>query len=277
MKILDGKKLAEKIKQDIKKRVSRMGKKPVLAIVLVGRDPASVVYVRSKKVACWEAGINSREIKLSKNVSQNKLLREIGRLNQDKEVDGILVQLPLPKKIDSRKILESIDCKKDADCVHPLNFGKFIQNGIKDASCVPATAWGVDKILDEYNISVAGKCAVVVGYSNLAGKPIAQTLASRDATVTVCHNKTRNLGRFTKNADILVSAVGKKNLIKGNMVKKGAVVIDVGISREGGKICGDVDFKSVSKKASYITPVPGGVGPMTVAMLMRNVVRLAEK
>jgi len=278
MKILDGKKLAEKILAGLKKKVSKGKKKPILGMVLVGNDPASKVYVKNKKSACERVGIISKEIMLEENISQNKLIGEIEKLNRDKNITGIIVQLPLPKRIDRYKILESIDPKKDADCLHHRNFGRFLQVGEKKSVVIPATAIGAIRLLEEYKIPFSGKYAVVVGYSDIVGKPLTEMLLDRGATVTVCHDKTRNLGKYTSQADILAVATGVRGLIKESMVKKGAVVIDAGIHRDKNKkIYGDADFISVSKKASYITPVPGGIGPMTVAMLLWNTVRLAEK
>jgi methylenetetrahydrofolate dehydrogenase (NADP+)/methenyltetrahydrofolate cyclohydrolase len=277
MKILDGKKFAEKIIRDIKKQVSKMKKKPVLAMVLVGEDPASSIYVRRKSIFCAHAGIGSKTIKLPAGTPEKKLLSIIGRLNKDKNITAIMVQLPLPKHINKNRIIESIDPKKDADCLHPLNFGRFAQNGEGYSIVAPATPLGIIKLLEECRIKIEGKNAVVVGRSNIVGKPMAQFLLNRGATVTVCHRHTKNLAHFTREADILVVAVGKKNLIKASMVKKGAVVIDVGVNRVGKKLFGDVDFPNVSKKASHITPVPGGVGPTTIAMLLANTKKLAEK
>lgn len=277
MILLDGKKLAEKIKRDLKKQVSRMKQKPVLVMALVGDDPASKVYVRNKKLACQEVGIISKEIFLPENISENKLICEIQKLNQNKKITGIIVQLPLPKKIDKYKILESIDPEKDADCLNHHNFGKFLQVGEKKSVVIPATAIGIIKLFEEYKIPLSGKYAVVVGYSDIVGKPLTEMLLDRGATVTVCHDKTKNLGKYTSQADILAVATGVRGLIKNGMVKKGAVVVDAGIHRDKNKkICGDVDFRAVSKKASFATPVPGGVGPMTVAMLLWNTVRLSQ-
>jgi methylenetetrahydrofolate dehydrogenase (NADP+)/methenyltetrahydrofolate cyclohydrolase len=284
MTILNGTKLASKIILRLKKKVAKMKRKPVLAMILVGDDPASSIYVRRKGVFCARAGIGSKTIKLPKKTSEKKLLRIIGKLNRNKNITAIMVQLPLPKHIDKNKIIEAIDPQKDADCLHPLNFGRFVQNGEAYSIVAPATPLGIIKLLEEYKIKIEGKNAVVVGRSNIVGKPIAQFLLNRNATVTICHHHTQNLARFTREADILVVAVGKKNLIKANMVKRGAIVIDVGVNRVGSplfageagkKIFGDVDFPNVSKKASHITPVPGGVGPVTIAMLLWNTVRLS--
>lgn len=278
MKILDGTKLANKIILQLKKKVATMRKKPVLAMLLVGDDPASAIYVRRKGVFCKQAGIGSQIFTLSEKTSEKKLLDIIGSLNRNKNISAIMVQLPLPKHINRNKIIESIDPRKDADCLHPLNFGRFAQVGEGYSITAPATPLGIVKLLEEYKIPIARKNAVVVGRSNIVGKPMAQFLLNRDATVTVCHRHTKNLKNYTQKADILVVAVGKMNLIKASMVKKGAVIIDVGVNRsENKKIYGDVDFASVSKKASFITPVPGGVGPITIAMLLWNTVRLTEK
>jgi len=277
MKILDGTKLADKIIFQLKKEVFTMKKKPVLAMILVGNDPASSIYVRRKGVLCEKAGIGSQIFTLHEKTSEKKLLATIEKLNKDKRITAIMVQLPLPKHIDKYKIIESIDPRKDSDCLHPLNFGKFAQGGEEYSITAPATPLGIIKMLEEYKIPIAGKNAVVVGRSNIVGKPMAQFLLNRGATITVCHRQTKNLKSYVQKADILVVAVGKKNLIKANMVKKGVVVIDVGVNRVGKKLFGDVDFKNVSKKSSYITPVPGGVGPVTIAMLLWNTIQLAKK
>jgi methylenetetrahydrofolate dehydrogenase (NADP+) / methenyltetrahydrofolate cyclohydrolase len=277
MQLLDGKKLAGKIIQDLRKQVSRMKKKPVLAMILVGIDPASSIYVRRKSVFCEEAGIISKTLRLPAEISEKKLLSIISRLNRDKGVTAIMVQLPLPHHINKNKIIEAINPGKDADCLHPANYGRFAQVDESYLVVAPATPFGIVKLLEEYKIKIEGKHAVVVGRSNIVGKPAAQLLLNRGATVTICHRHTKNLAAFTRQADILVVAVGKTNLIKANMVKRGAVVIDVGVNRVGKKIFGDVDFPAVSKKVSYITPVPGGVGPTTIAILLWNTVQLAKK
>jgi methylenetetrahydrofolate dehydrogenase (NADP+) / methenyltetrahydrofolate cyclohydrolase len=276
MKLLDGKKLAGKIIRNIKKQVSRMKKKPVLAMILVGEDPASSIYVRRKSVFCAEARIVSKTLKLPDGTSEKKLLMIINKLNKEKNISAIMVQLPLPKHINKTKIIEAIDPKKDADCLHPENYGKFAQVDESYSIVAPATPFGIVKLLEEYKIKIEGKHAVVVGRSNIVGKPAAQLLLNRGATVTVCHRHTKNLAAFTRQADILIAAAGKRNLIRASMVKRGAVVIDVGVNRVGKKIFGDVDFPAVSKKASFITPVPGGVGPTTIAVLLRNTVKLAH-
>jgi len=278
MKILNGQKLAKKILIQLKRKISRMKKKPVLAMILVGNDEASKIYIRNKKKACEEVGIGNKEILLPAKISQKKLIVEIEKLNRDKNITGIILQLPIPKHIDKYKVLEAIDPKKDADCLHHHNFGKFLQVGEKKSVVIPATAIGIIKLLEEHKIPFEGKNAVVLGYSDIVGKPTTELLIDRKATVTVCHSCTRNLKKITREADIIVASTGVRNILTSDMVKRRAVVIDVGMHRDKNKkIQGDVDFASVSKKASYITPVPGGIGPMTVAMLMWNTVRLIKK
>ena len=277
MQLLDGKKLSGKIILDLKKQVSRRKKKPVLAMILVGNDPASKIYVDRKKIFCAKAGIGSRVFTFPEKTSEREILEIISSLNANGNISAIMVQLPLPKHMDKNKIIEAIDPQKDADCLHPLNFGRFVQNSEEYSIVAPATPLGIIKLLKENKIKIEGKNAVVVGRSNIVGKPMAQFLLNRGATVTVCHRHTKNLKSYTQKADILVVAVGKMNLIKADMVQKGVVVIDVGVNRKGKRIFGDVDFASVSKKASFITPVPGGVGPITIAMLLWNTVRLAQK
>jgi methylenetetrahydrofolate dehydrogenase (NADP+) / methenyltetrahydrofolate cyclohydrolase len=278
MKILNGKKLADKYIRILSRRVATMKKRPVLAMVLVGNDPASKIYVGRKKILCEKAGIGSQVFTFPEKTSEKEVLDLIGSLNKSRNISAIMVQLPLPKHIDKNRIIEAIDPQKDADCLHPLNFGRFCQGGEKYSVVAPATPLGIVKLLEEYKVKIDGKNAVIVGRSNIVGKPMAQFLLNRNATVTVCHRHTKNLKSYTQKADILVVAIGKMNMIKADMVQKGVVVIDVGVNRgENKKVFGDVDFKSVSKKASFITPVPGGVGPMTIAMLLWNTVRLAEK
>lgn len=274
MKILDGKKLAEKILLQMKKQVSQMKQRPILAMVLVGNDPASKIYVGRKKIFCEKAGIGSQIFTLSEKTSEKKILEIISSLNRSQNISAIMVQLPLPKHISKDKIIEAIDPRKDADCLHPLNFGRFAQEGEQYSIVAPATPLGIIKLLEEYRVKIDGKYAVIVGRSNIVGKPMAQMLLNRNATVTICHRHTKNLKSYTQKADILVVAVGNMNMIKADMVQKGVAIIDVGVNRNGKKICGDVDFKSVSKKASFITPVPGGVGPMTIAMLLYNTFKL---
>ncbi len=265
--IMDGKALAQKIRTGIKAEVEKLKVKPGLAAIIVGENQASKVYVDIKQKTCYEVGVYSELYKLPEPTTENELLSLIRELNENNKIHAILVQLPLPSHISEEKVINSIDSRKDVDGFRHENMGKL---AIGKESAVPCTPKGVIRLLDEYKIKIAGKNAVVVGRSNIVGKPAALLLINRDATVTVCHKKTVNLASFTKNADILVVAAGKPRLITAEMVKKGAVVIDVGINREAGKIIGDVDFDAVNKKAAYLTPVPGGVGPMTVAMLMEN-------
>lgn len=277
MKLLNGKRLAKKILQNLKKKISRTKKKSVLAMVLVGNDPASKIYIKNKKIACEKVGIGYKEVLLPANISQKKLTTKIEKLNRDKKITGIILQLPIPKHLDKYKILEAIEPKKDADCLHHHNFGKFLQVGEKKSVVIPATAIGIIKLLEEYKISLSGRNAVVIGYSDIVGKPVTELLIDQKATVTVCHSRTRNLKKITREADIIIVSTGVKNILTGDMVKRETVVVDVGMHRgPNKKIYGDVDFASVSKKVSYITPVPGGIGPMTVAMLMWNVVRLTQ-
>ena len=278
MKLLNGTKLANKIILQLKNKVAIMTRKPVLAMVLVGNDPASKIYVGRKKILCEKAGIGSQIFTFPEKTSEKKILEIIDGLNKSQNISAIMVQLPLPKHIDKDKIIEAIDPRKDADCLHPLNFGKFTQEGEKYSVVAPATPLGIIKLLEEYKVKIEGKNAVIVGRSNIVGKPMAQMLLNRNATGTICHRHTKNLKSYTQKADILVVATGKMNMITADMVQKGVVVIDVGVNRgENKKVFGDVDFKSVSKKASFITPVPGGVGPMTIAMLLWNTVKLTEK
>lgn len=276
-RIIDGKEVSKKIKQDIKKEVEQLkilGEEVGLAVVLVGDDSASRVYVSRKKKTCKELGINSYEYILNGDTTQEDLLELIHELNNDSRVDGILVQLPLPKHIDEREVLSSIDPNKDVDCFHPENVGKLVRG---DGKIFPCTPYGIIELLKEYDIQVEGANCVVIGRSNIVGKPMSLLLLNKSGTVTVCHSKTKNIKDITKRADILVSAVGKPKLITKDYIKEGAVVVDVGINRmSDGSLCGDVDYEGVSKKAGYITPVPGGVGPMTIAMLMRNVVEIKK-
>ncbi|MCL2572396.1 MAG: bifunctional methylenetetrahydrofolate dehydrogenase/methenyltetrahydrofolate cyclohydrolase FolD [Defluviitaleaceae bacterium] len=272
--ILDGKALAKSIVKEVKTQVNAMAEPPGLAVVIVGDNPASRVYVNNKKKDCQACGIVSTEYALPEDVGESKLLALIDELNQSKDVHGILVQLPLPEGYDVQKIIQAISPLKDVDAFHMLNVGRIF-NG--DYSFLPCTPAGVIELLDYYNIDPKGKHCVVVGHSNIVGKPMAMMLLHRHATVTVCHIHTADLGFHTRQADILVCAVGKIGLITGDMVKPGAVVVDVGINRrDDGSMCGDVDFEAVSQVASHITPVPGGVGPMTRAMLMRNTVMAAN-
>ncbi|MFA5871168.1 MAG: tetrahydrofolate dehydrogenase/cyclohydrolase catalytic domain-containing protein [Parcubacteria group bacterium] len=276
MILLDGAKLAERIRSKIKDSVSKMEKKPVLAIVTVGEDPASRIYVENKIKAAREVEIVAEEIVFPEEISENQLIEEIDILNADDRITAILVQLPLPDHIDRYNALSAIDPGKDADCLTPANFGEFMQSGEQNMLIGPATPLGIIELMSEYDIEISGKNAVIVGYSDIVGKPLSEMFLERGGTVTICHDKTHNLSDFTERADILVSATGVKGLITADMVKSKSVVIDVGISRNGTKIAGDVNFDSVSSKAAFITPVPGGVGPMTVAILLRNVINLAS-
>ena len=260
--IINGKELAAKVRANLKIEVDGLKEKgifPKLAVIMVGNDSASAVYVRNKSKACPE------------NTTREELLNLIEELNNRKDVNGILLQSPIPKHLDIREAFNAIDYKKDVDGFHPINVGKLAIGEDCFVSCTPA---GVMRMLEEYKIDIEGKHAVVIGRSNIVGKPLAQCLLNKNATVTICHSRTKNLGEITKQADILVAAIGKPKFVTADMVKEGAVVIDVGINRnEDGKLVGDVDYQNVESKAAYITPVPGGVGPMTIAMLMENVVK----
>lgn len=269
--IIDGKKLAQKIRLELKTEVEKFKTRPKLAVILVGNDPASKIYVRNKNKACEEVGINYEEHVLEETTKMEDLLQLIDRLNSDDSINGILLQAPLPKHLEINRAFEEISPIKDVDGFNPINVGKLLIGEDAFISCTP---YGIIKMLEEYNIPIQGKNAVVVGRSNIVGKPLAQCLLNKNATVIICHSKTENLSNYTKNADILISAVGKANLITADMVKEGATVIDVGMNRnDNGKLCGDVDFENVKEIASYITPVPGGVGPMTITMLMNNVIK----
>lgn len=269
--ILDGKEFSAICKENIKKEVARLtsiGHRPGMAVVLVGENPASQVYVRNKEKDCQECGIYSAMYTLPAETSEAELLDLLEGLNEDDSVHGILVQLPLPKHIDSQKVIEAIDPIKDVDAFHPTNVGYLTTGMPRFAPCTPA---GIVKLMEHYGIDPAGKHCVVIGRSNIVGKPMALLLLAKDGTVTICHSGTKDLKEQTLQADILISAVGKVNMVTADMVKEGAVVIDVAMNRnEAGKLCGDVDYPEVSKKASAITPVPGGVGPMTRVMLLEN-------
>ena len=272
--IMDGKALAEKVKAQIREKVSKLRRQPGLAVILVGDNPASQVYVRNKERDCAQCGIMCYDYHLPQDASQEDVLDLVEKMNNYGAVDGILVQLPLPEQIDERVVLEAIAPDKDVDAFHPENVGRIMQGPAYYKPCTPA---GVMEILHEYGIDPGGKHCVVVGRSNIVGKPMAMLLLHENATVTICHSKTPDLKAQCLQADILVSAVGKTGLITADMVKPGAVVIDVAMNRnEAGKLCGDVDFAAVSQVASYITPVPGGVGPMTRAMLMENTYKAAK-
>ena len=277
MKILDGKAVSLKVKESVKVRadeLKKFGVEPTLAVVLVGEDKASQTYVRAKEKACNEYGIKSVAHRLSENTTQNELLALINVLNLDDSIHGILVQLPLPKHIDTNVVLAAIDPRKDVDGFHAVNVGKLV-SGLD--GFVPCTPLGVMEILKEYGIEVAGLNAVVIGRSNIVGKPMANLLLNASATVTVTHSKTKNLKEICKNADLIVAAIGRTFFLKADMVKDGAVVVDVGINRlDDGRLVGDVDFDEVAPKCSYITPVPGGVGPMTIAMLLNNTILAAQ-
>lgn len=269
--IISGKVVSEQVKNRVKAEAEKLKEQGVnigLAVVIVGNDPASRVYVNSKKKACEYVGFNSYEYALDENITQQELLDLVEVLNNDKKVNGILVQLPLPEHIDENAIINAISPEKDVDAFHPFNVGKIM---IGDFAFLPCTPAGVMELIDSTGVEIAGKSCVVIGRSNIVGKPMAMLLLHRSGTVTICHSKTQNLKEICKNADILVASVGKPNFVTADMVKEGAVVIDVGINRlENGKLCGDVKFDEVSEKAGWITPVPGGVGPMTIAMLMQN-------
>lgn len=274
MVLIDGKKVSAEVRnrlaEETKNLKEKTGKEPGLATVLVGDDPASAVYVRNKNKTCRELGFQSFENQLSTDTTEEQLLSLIDELNSNPNVHGILVQLPLPDQIDSEKILQAIDPKKDVDGFHPVNVGKLV---VGNALLTPCTPTGIIELLDHYGIEISGKHAVIVGRSNIVGKPVSMLLLQRNATITICHSRTRNLEEVTRGADILIAAVGRAHFVTENMVSEGAVVIDVGINRVDGKLTGDVDFEPVSKKASYITPVPGGVGPMTIALLMENTLK----
>lgn len=272
--IINGKELAKEIRLNLKEIVEKENLTPKLAVILCGDDEASKVYVRNKSKACDEVGIEFEEFLLPSTTTQKELLDLIDKLNQDKEIDGILLQSPIPKGLNIEEAFEKIKPEKDVDGFNPYNVGKLC---IGEDGFIPCTPYGIMKMFEKYNINLEGKKAVIVGRSNIVGKPMAQCLLSKNATVTICHSRTKDLKEELKDADIVIAAVGKRNVIKADMIKEGAVVIDVGMNRnDEGKLCGDVDFEEISKKASFITPVPGGVGPMTVAMLMENVVKACK-
>lgn len=274
--ILDGKELAQKIRSNLKIKVDELkleGIHPKLAVIMVGEDPSSKIYVRNKSKACEEIGIEYEEFLLKDTIQMEELLKLIDTLNKRQDVHGILLQSPIPNNLDINLAFKSIVPEKDVDGFNPVNVGRLCLNQDGFVSCTP---FGVMKLLEEYNIDVEGKNAVIIGRSNIVGKPMAQCLLNKNATITICHSKTKELDKITKTADILISAVGKPKFVKKNMVKEGAVVIDVGTNRlEDGKLVGDVDFDEVAPITSYITKVPGGVGPMTIAMLMTNIVKAA--
>ena len=274
MVLIDGKKVSAEVRARLAKEANELkektGRVPGLATVLVGDDPASAVYVRNKNKICRELGFKSFDQKLSLDTSEAKLLQLIKELNSNNDIHGILVQLPLPNQIDSEKILQAIDPNKDVDGFHPINVGKLV---VGNALLTPCTPTGIIKLLDYYEIDISGKHAVILGRSNIVGKPVSMLLLQRNATITICHSRTKNLEEITRSADILVAAIGRANFVTENMVSEETIVIDVGINRVDGKLTGDINFETVSKKASYITPVPGGVGPMTIALLMENTLK----
>lgn len=277
MQILDGKALALEIQQTIKQEVQELSKQqitPGLAVILVGDDPASQSYVNMKAKACSQTGIYSTTHKMPESITQEALLQTISMMNENPNIDGILVQLPLPKHINTTAILEAISPKKDVDGFHPFNMGRVFTNL---DGFIPATPMGVITLLEHYKIPIEGKNVVIVGASNIVGKPLGALFLNKNATITLCHIYTQNLANHTKNADIICVGVGKPNLITQDMVKEGAIVVDIGITRlENGKIVGDVDYDNVAPKCSYITPVPGGVGPMTIASLLQNTIKAAK-
>ena len=279
MQLIDGKSLSKKIQNSIKVEVEELKRQknivPGLAVILVGDDPASYAYVSMKEKACKSVGFYSITHKMPDTINQSEIIEIISMMNQNPHIHGILVQLPLPKHIDTNEILEVIDPKKDVDGFHAYNVGRMVTNL---DSFVPCTPLGVIKMFEEYNIELEGKDVVVVGASNIVGKPMASLLINRNATVTVTHIYTKDLSFYTKNADIVIVGAGKPKLIRADMVKDGAIVIDIGINRlEDGSLVGDVDFENVAKKCAYITPVPGGVGPMTIAMLLSNTLKSAKQ
>ena len=275
--IINGKELAKKIRSNLKDEVEKLkenGVNPKLAVIMVGEDKASKVYVKNKSKACEEIGIEFEEFLMDEKITMKELLKLIDELNNRKDIHGILLQSPIPENLDINQAFNAIDYKKDVDGFNPVNVGKLSIGQDCFVSCTP---YGVIKMLEEYEIPIEGKNAVIIGRSNIVGKPLIQCMLRKNATVTVCHSRTKNIEEITKKADILIVAIGKEKFVTEDMVKDGAVVIDVGINRnDEGKLVGDVDFENVEKKASYITPVPGGVGPMTIAMLMTNVVKAAK-
>lgn len=276
--IIDGKELAKKIRANLKIECEELNKKGIkskLAVIMVGEDPASKVYVRNKSRACEDVGIEYEEYLLDDKISQKDLIELIEKLNQDKTINGILLQSPIPASLDINEAFRTIIPEKDVDGFNPINVGKLVLNQDTFVSCTP---YGIMKMFEEYNIDLTGKNVVILGRSNIVGKPLIHCCLNKNATVTTCHSKTQNIKEITKNADIVISAIGKANFVTEDMVKENCIVIDVGINRlENGKITGDVDFEMVKEKASYITPVPGGVGPMTIAMLMNNVIKATRR
>lgn len=278
MQIIDGKKVSAQVKEEVRKQTLELkeahGITPGLAVVIVGDDPASRVYVNNKKKACEVVGFKSEEYALPASTTQEELLELVNTLNNKSDINGILVQLPLPEHLDDKAVIEAINPQKDVDAFHAVNVGKIMLGEYDFLPCTPA---GVMEMLHSYDISVSGKNCVVIGRSNIVGKPMAMLLLHENGTVTICHSRTQNLAEVCRGADILVAAVGKPKFVNADMVKEGAVVIDVGMDRdENGKLCGDVDFENVKDKCSYITPVPGGVGPMTISTLMKNTLKACK-
>ncbi|MGL4947455.1 MAG: bifunctional methylenetetrahydrofolate dehydrogenase/methenyltetrahydrofolate cyclohydrolase FolD [Cetobacterium sp.] len=276
MKILDGKEISQKVRDSIKSEIleikQKIGTVPGLVVIQVGDNAASKIYVNSKIKQCAEVGIDSTNYILAEDITEIELLNKIEELNKDESIHGILVQLPLPNHIDTPKVIEAIDINKDVDGFKPENLGKVVLGD--DSALISCTPAGILRLFQEYKIDLVGKDVVVIGRSNIVGKPMTALLINEGATVTVCNSKTKKLSEKTKNADVVIVAIGKANFLKGNMVKDGAIIVDVGINRnENNKICGDVDFESVKDKVAYITPVPGGVGPMTIAMLLNNTLK----
>ena len=276
--IIDGKELAKKIRANLKIECEELKKKNInskLAVIMVGEDPASKVYVRNKSRACEDVGIKYEEYLLDSKITQKELIELIEKLNNDKTINGILLQSPIPSNLDINEAFRTISPEKDVDGFNPINVGKLVLNQDTFVSCTP---YGIMKMFEEYNIDLSGKHVVILGRSNIVGKPLIQCCLQKNATVTTCHSRTKNLSDMTRQADIIISAIGQPEFLKADMVKNGVVIIDVGINRnDKGKLVGDVDFENVQKKASYITPVPGGVGPMTIAMLMSNVIKATEE
>lgn len=277
MEIIDGKKISKQIRENLKiecKELQEKGIQPKLAVIMVGDDKASKIYVKNKSKACDEIGIKYEEYLLKKDIKQNELIELINKLNNDNSVHGILLQSPIPDELDINEAFRTISPQKDVDGFNPTNVGKLVLNQDTFVSCTP---YGIMKLFEAYNIELEGKKVVILGRSNIVGKPLIQCCLNKNATVTICHSKTRNIKEHVKEADIVITAIGRPKYIKEDMIKENAIVIDVGINRtEDGKIVGDVDFENVCQKASYITPVPGGVGPMTIAMLMNNLIKACK-
>ena len=275
--IIDGKKLAQEIREDLKIKCEELKEKgitPKLAVIMVGENKASQVYVRNKSKVCDEVGVEFEEFLLDGNIEQKELIELIEKLNKDTNIHGILLQSPIPEHLDINEAFRTISPEKDVDGFHPINVGKLCLNQDTFVSCTP---FGIMKMFEAYDIDLTGKNVTIIGRSNIVGKPLIQCCLNKNATVTVCHSKTKDLKQHTQNADVVIAAIGKSKFVTADMIKEGAIVIDVGINRnEDGKITGDVDFENVSEKASYITPVPGGVGPMTIAMLMNNVIKASK-